>query len=208
MKNYEEIIFGDSPGILSHLLMFRHLRSTPVADYRLTTGAAHFISFEDDNKRHYHLALGVTRKAWRVDSANTRIRRQKAYRWSVINIAALTSLPPLIEMLILRTHCLYLIYASERVGRDLRTRLPRTAKEKNVERMRRYIERRKDRKCDVQPMFPYPEHRRIGLRGCSRAVFRNSRRTTAAADNTVNMFTNVHFSRLNITFVFFIRPFL
>lgn len=52
MKNYKEIIFGDSRGIPSHLLMFGHLRSTPVADYRLTTGAAHFISFEDDNKRH------------------------------------------------------------------------------------------------------------------------------------------------------------
>lgn len=94
MKNYKEIIFGDSlGGILSHLLMFGHLRSTPVADYRLTTGAAHFISFEDDNKRHYHLAHGVTRKTRRVDSANTRVSRQKPYRWSVINIAALAPLP-------------------------------------------------------------------------------------------------------------------
>lgn len=50
-----------SLGIVLHLLMLGHLRSTPVVDYRLTARAARFISFEDDNKRHYHLAHRVMR---------------------------------------------------------------------------------------------------------------------------------------------------
>jgi len=66
MKNYDETlprIYCSLPSleIVLHLLMLGHLRSTPVVDYRLMVGAAHFISFEDDNKRHYHLAHRVTR---------------------------------------------------------------------------------------------------------------------------------------------------
>jgi len=64
MKNYDETLSRincslPSLEIVLHLLMLGHLRSTPVVDYRLTAGAARFISFEDDNKRHYHLAHRV-----------------------------------------------------------------------------------------------------------------------------------------------------
>jgi len=66
MKNYDETLSRincglPSLGIILYLLMLGHLRSTPVVDYRLTAGAARFISFEDDNKRYYHLAHRVTR---------------------------------------------------------------------------------------------------------------------------------------------------
>lgn len=79
----------------------------------------------------------------------------------------------------------------------------RIAKRENLPWSFLYLSRERDRSRNRAP--PIPSAARDSARGFSRYRDRERR---AASDNTVNMFTRVHFSRLSITFVFFIRPFL
>lgn len=94
MKNYDETLSGIYCGLPS-------LDRSPLANARTLTlnagsrlqangGAARFISFEDDNKRHYHLAHRVT---WITETVSRRM--------SIAQIRALDSKNHIVPLVVI-----------------------------------------------------------------------------------------------------------